>query len=75
MPSSEAIGRALRLAHRLSVASPALLGQTRLTVNDNVLDLTLPDSDIFPPDDRLTGPLKNLATATGRTAGKIIRKG
>lgn len=69
---AEVIGRALRLAHRLSGSSPALLDRTRLAFDRKVLDLHIPSDSIFLPDDRLTGPLANLAAAAGLEPGKIM---
>lgn len=70
---AEVIGRALRLAHRLSGSSPALIAATRLTLTDNILDLHMPADPIYPPENRLVGPCGNLADAAGVEFGKIVR--
>lgn len=70
---AETIGQALRLAHRLSGSSPRLLAATRLTVTDGVLDLAVPGDAVYPPDERLSGPFKALASAAGLKPGAIVR--
>ena len=72
---AEVVGRALRLAHRLSGSSPALLSKTRLSLADNILDLHMPADEIYCPEERLAGPLKSLASAAGYTPGRILRHG
>ena len=68
---AEVLGRALRLAYRISGGDPDLLARSELSVADGSLQLKLPKDARLPDRAALERSFKNLARAARLTAGRI----
>jgi exopolyphosphatase/guanosine-5'-triphosphate,3'-diphosphate pyrophosphatase len=68
---AEVVGRALRLAYRISGGAIDGLADTRLQVDDGKVDLFIPAESSHPDRPAIQRQLKALAAAAGLSAGQV----
>ena len=68
---AEALGHALRLAHRISAGCPDLLKRSALEVDDKRISIRLPGGGAAPDPSRIERSFERLCAATRRRPGTV----